>query len=294
MLYELRCGHTAAKIDTLGAQLRSLTWRGEEYLWQGSPETWSQTAPVLFPVVGRCKDDQIEIGGKFYPMPQHGFAQNMEFRSGRHTACAIELILENNTETKAMYPYDFLFVVAYTLTEKGLNVYFSVKNTGNRTLYYGLGGHPGFRCPMDGENITDWQLVFAREEPLLSIPVTPAGAIADVWTGGQKTAIPHSHGAVSLTRDFFAIDALIFENIRSQSVALQSRISGKGVRMRFSGFSMIAFWTLPHPDAKFLCIEPWQGIAHIENAGYALSRKKGIVPLAPCHTDTKNFSIEIL
>ncbi len=294
MLYEIHCGDTSAKIDSLGAQLRSLTYRGEEYMWQGSAETWAKTAPVLFPSVGRPKDCKIEIGGKFYPMGQHGFARDMEFTPAKQTEDEIEFILESNTETKKMYPYDFRLKVCFTVAEKSLDTRYTVENTGMSDMYYAIGGHPGFRCPHGNERFEDWRLIFEHDEPLLATPVTPEGVIADAYTDALKNVIPHDHGVVKLARELFAVDAVIFENIRSKTVTLQDSISGKGVRVSYADFPFIAFWTLPRPDAEYLCIEPWQGIAHVENEGYTYRDKKGVVPLAAGQSETKGFLTEIL
>lgn len=294
MIYKIQCGNTSAGIDSYGAQLRSLVYADEEYMWQGSEDTWPRSAPVLFPVVGRPKDNKIEINGVFYPMEQHGFARDMEFAVSSQSENRIEFLLESNEKTKTMYPYDFRLKVCFTVSEKSLNTQYTVENTGSSKMYYAIGGHPGFRCPHGNEKFEDWELVFAHDEPLLSTPVTPAGVIADARTDAQKNIISQKHGVVRLTRELFSIDAIIFENIRSKTVMLRDSISGKGVRVSYSDFPYIAFWTLPRPDAEYLCIEPWQGIAHVENEGYSYRDKKGVLPLDPNQSETKEFLTEIL
>lgn len=294
MIYTIQCGTTIAKIDSFGAQLRSLVCGGTEYMWPGDLDNFTQTAPVLFPVVGLPKDKKIEVDGEFYPMDQHGFAKRMEFTAGKITENTLELVLESNAETKTMYPFDFKFTVCFILGEKTLDTKFIVENTGSKTLYYGVGGHPGFRCPLGAERFEDWELVFECDEPLLATPVTPYATIADVKSDDEKTNIPHNHGTLPLTRDLFAIEAVVFDNLKSRVVTLRDSISGKGVRVSYPDFPFIAFWTKAAEDAKLLCIEPWQGIAHIENEGYALKDKKGVLPLEAGKTDTKHFLTEIL
>ena len=126
MMYTIQCGDTAAQIDSLGAELRSLIHRGEEYMWQGTKETWPRTAPVLFPSVGRPKDNKIEIGGKFYPMGQHGFARDMEFSVSQQTGDRIEFMLKSSPETKTMYPYDFRLRICFTVGHKSLDTRYTV------------------------------------------------------------------------------------------------------------------------------------------------------------------------
>ena len=64
-----------------GAELQSVKGAvsGLEYLWQADPKVWGRHAPVLFPFVGRSKNDQYTYQGKTYPMGQHGFARDRQF-----------------------------------------------------------------------------------------------------------------------------------------------------------------------------------------------------------------------
>ncbi|MFW6281161.1 MAG: aldose 1-epimerase family protein, partial [Halanaerobium sp.] len=43
-----------------GAQLQKLILKnnGQNYLWHGDSKYWGRRAPVLFPIVGRLKDDK--------------------------------------------------------------------------------------------------------------------------------------------------------------------------------------------------------------------------------------------
>lgn len=62
-----------------GAELVSLrNARGFEFLWQAGP-AWRRHSPVLFPIVGRLKGDQLRHRGQTYPMTQHGFARDKPF-----------------------------------------------------------------------------------------------------------------------------------------------------------------------------------------------------------------------
>lgn len=50
-------------IDELGAELTSVKSNDDqiEYVWQADPQIWGRHAPVLFPFVGRLKDDQFKV-----------------------------------------------------------------------------------------------------------------------------------------------------------------------------------------------------------------------------------------
>jgi galactose mutarotase-like enzyme len=64
-----------------GAELCSISNKinGLEYLWQAEPSVWAFHAPNLFPVVGNCINNQIQIDGIKYPMQRHGFARHSQF-----------------------------------------------------------------------------------------------------------------------------------------------------------------------------------------------------------------------
>lgn len=64
-----------------GAELVSLQSKetGIEYIWQGNPEFWARHAPVLFPIVGRLKEDTYMYQNQAYHLTQHGFARDQVF-----------------------------------------------------------------------------------------------------------------------------------------------------------------------------------------------------------------------
>jgi galactose mutarotase-like enzyme len=73
--HTLRGDGVTATVLAQGAELCSLkTEQGLELLWQAGPE-WRRHAPLLFPIVGKLKNDQLCHRGKRYPMIQHGFAR---------------------------------------------------------------------------------------------------------------------------------------------------------------------------------------------------------------------------
>ena len=70
----LRYGDCRAEVLLRGGQICSLRGSdGREAIWQADPAVWPQHAPVLFPVCGSVKNDQVTIAGKTYPMKKHGF-----------------------------------------------------------------------------------------------------------------------------------------------------------------------------------------------------------------------------
>lgn len=85
-----------ATIAEDGAELISLKSKKNniEYIWQGDPAFWGRHAPVLFPVVGRLKEDQYTYANQTYPMSQHGFARDSLFEVVEHGAELVSLSLK--------------------------------------------------------------------------------------------------------------------------------------------------------------------------------------------------------
>lgn len=59
MRYVLENETLKVEIDSFGAELKSVINKetNQEYMWQGDPAYWGRTSPVLFPFVGRLKND---------------------------------------------------------------------------------------------------------------------------------------------------------------------------------------------------------------------------------------------
>lgn len=89
-----------ATINEKGAELTSLRANDIEYIWQADPKYWNRHAPFLFPFVGRLKDNQYTYKGQTYPMGQHGFARDKEFKVIEQKKDKATFLLESDEETK--------------------------------------------------------------------------------------------------------------------------------------------------------------------------------------------------
>lgn len=68
-------------ISEKGAEITSLIRKKDnaEYIWQADSKYWGRHAPLLFPIVGRVKNNKYRIGKKEYTLSQHGFVRDMNF-----------------------------------------------------------------------------------------------------------------------------------------------------------------------------------------------------------------------
>ena len=77
--HTLRSDRISATVLAHGAELCSLkTADGLELLWQAGPE-WPRHSPLLFPIIGEVRGEQIRVRGKVYKMLRHGVARNIDF-----------------------------------------------------------------------------------------------------------------------------------------------------------------------------------------------------------------------
>ena len=92
---------------------------------------------------------------------------------------------------------------------------------------------------------------------------------------------------------FRSVDTLIFEGLRSKRVTLRHKDGGRGIRMDFGQFPMVAFWTMAKADASYICLEPWQGCAAWEEEDGEFAGKRHAVRLAPGEEKRLAYTVEL-
>ena len=247
-------------VNSMGAELKSFCSNNEkEYIWNSNPEFWVRSSPLLFPTIGNVRDNQTTFNEQTYPMPKHGFCKDSEFSLTNHTDNTATFHLKASEETKKSYPFDFELELTYELEGNTLRMTYVVTNNGTVEMPYHLGAHPGFMCPLNtGESLSDYQLVFEKEEEFSAIPYD----LENLCFSSQKHVSHKNNGNIlPLFAEMFDNDAVFFPHTNSRSVKLVHHILGHGVKVDYPGFHSIAFWTPIGGNAPFLCIEPWNGAA---------------------------------
>lgn len=259
-----------------------------EYLWQGDPAYWSGQAPVLFPIVGALKDKLFSFGGKVYSLPQHGFARTCNgFEVSELTDSQVCLLLVSNEALRKQFPFDFELRITFTVGGSTLTILHEVRNTGSSTMYFSLGAHPAFRCPIDiNEVYEDYYIDFGQPETDVTWQIAPDGLI-----GRESRSLLNNQQTLPLHHGIFDQGALIFKRLKTRTVALASRKSGRRVEVSFADFPYLGLWA--KPGATFVCIEPWQGIADSVDADGRLDQKEGIVALSAGSASVMSYSIKI-
>lgn len=279
----LKNQHLTVKINEIGAQLESVVYNNTEYMWQPDPAIWNDSAPILFPICGGLKEDTYTYEGKSYTLGKHGFVRKALFAVESADENRAVLLFTSSAETLAVYPFAFELRVIFTLDGMRLATVYEVRNRGDKTMYFSVGAHEGYATP---EGIESYDVIFAEEETLNTSRLY--GNIV-----AKETAPMLKESRVfPLYESYFAIDALVFRSIRSDSVTLRNRKNGRAFRLDFPFASSFLIWHKHY--APYICLEPWAGIPDIEGSGYDITQKEGILSLGAGETYQGEHSMTIL
>ena len=256
MNYRLDNGVLEINVASKGAELISIKDEtGKEYLWQGDEKYWGRQSPILFPFVGRLKNQEYTYEGKKYPMMQHGFARDMEFSVIEEKADEIWFEIKDDGETYKLYPFHFSLKIGYRLVENRIEVLWKVENIDTKTMYFNIGAHPGFFCPIDGEKD---KVGYALE---FNSKGNPKYYGADYDTGLRFSKLHElklENGRSIITKEYFDETTYIFEDNQISEVSLVKPSGEKYVTVRFD-MPILAVWSKERADAPFVCLEPWCG-----------------------------------
>lgn len=278
MPYTLENEELRITIREQGAELRALTEvsDGTEYLWNGDPAWWKYSAPVLFPIVGKLVDGTYQAEGGNYALPAHGLGRISDFALVRQSAGEVVFALTWSEASLAQYPYKFRLEITYRLNGRTVEVEWRVKNLDTKTMYFSIGAHPAFRCPIqDGETMEDCYLEFNRTEQAEKLALAPGCLLT-------HTRVPALKGKVQQLSDtFFQDGVLVFDQLQSDAITIRSRRSAKSLTISAPGFPYWGLWSPEQGGAPFICIEPWYGHADYSDASGDFAAKEGNQQLAP-------------
>lgn len=278
-------------IKSRGAELCNITSvkHKTEFLWQANPEIWGSHAPNLFPIIGAMKNDSYVYNNKTYQMPKHGFVRhNDNFTIKNQTENSMTFSLVSNEELYKIYPFLFEFQITYTLSKNTITINHTVKNLDEKALYFSLGGHPAFACPLlKGEDYSEYYLEFEKQETSESYVINMKNGLLTsntkpVFSDGNK---------IKLRPDLFNEDALVFKDLKSRVLSLNHKTNGNMLRVKFEDFKHLGIWA--KPNAPYVCIEPWLGFADNETTDQNIETKEGILKLDAGSVFNASYSIEI-
>ena len=289
MEYQMKNEVLEITVSSKGAELRSIQKDHVEYLWQGNPKYWEERSPLLFPYVGRFTEGKYRFKNEEYDMSLHGFARFKEFELKSRTESRIEFRLKDEADTLQSYPFHFQLTVTYELCENRIEVIYCVENNSEGTMYFGIGGHPGFNVPLEeGLAFSDYYLEFGEEHLPERIGHTSACYLSGTNSGFQlvdKKNLPLSHG-------MFDEDAIVLQDVADR-VTLKTRKGERAVTVEYPDLPYLGLWHAPKTEAPYICIEPWTSIPSRQDVVEDLEFKHDLIRLKSDGKYTNKWTLSI-
>jgi len=284
--YQIENSYYTVQLTSLGAEMKRLfskPWN-RELLWNPKDENdkkiWSRSAPVLFPIVGKLKEDSYQWGGKTYQLSQHGLARDLEFRCAECGVSEATFLAEATQETYPRYPFLFELSVKYSLDGKKLNIQYAVKNTDRQDIYFSIGAHPGFETA----NLADYEIHFEKKER--GFFQLEDGQVN--W----KNLTAFNDAVLIPDKNTFINDALILKDVKSRYIDLVNKRRHETIRVTGTNTPFLGIWG--KESVPFICIEPWYGVADSVGTDQRLENKVGVQVLAEGNTFKFSYAIEML
>lgn len=291
MEYCMENEYLKVTVTTWGAQLKSVIRKcdGAEHMWQADQSVWGWHAPILFPHTGKLLDGYMEVDGKKYESSQHGFARGMEFDFVEQTENSITLELNSNEETMKRFPYACSLICTYTLENDTVHHTLTVENLDEKRMPFGIGFHPAFAVPFDDKHMaTDYEFRFSEPESPLCVGCLPLGLVHGdcYYLGSNMTTIP-------VDEHTFDNDSHCMANLRSETLGIYEKGTGRGVVVRIADFPYCLIWSKPGMP-RFLCIEPWESLPSAENGSHNWEEKPAAAILNPGEAWSTTMSVSFV
>ena len=289
VMIQLSNEYLTVVINEFGAEIQSIRDRSTnyEFIWQADPDYWKRHAPVLFPIIGRLKDQQYQYNGKVYTLGAHGFARDSRFEVVEQTETSATFELTNVGILAEIYPFTFRLVIQISLEHRQVLVQHFVTNTStSMPLYYSVGGHPAFNVLQDANDEFQEVRVFIEQQGALEyVPLTDDGFVK------ISECIEVASVNQILKHQDFINDALIYHLKEPVRIVLEdARIQ---IEMMTQEMPYLGIWS-PYPvKAPFVCLEPWAGLPDDWQHTGDFTKKAAIYSLEPEHTQMHAYQLNL-
>jgi galactose mutarotase-like enzyme len=156
-------------------------------------------------------------------------------------------------------------------------------------MYFGLGGHPGFKVPIDDQlTFEDYVIEFENQTEPVQI-----GMSEDCFvTGNNKKFLLKEEKYLNLKHDLFDHDAIILQNMGNK-VTLKSERGKEKITVLFPTMNYLGIWHWPKTKVDYICIEPWTSLPARKDIVEELSTQKDIIKLETNKKYINTFCIRI-
>ena len=221
-------------------------------------------------------------------MSQHGFARDMEFELTKQTDDELVFELRSTEDTFAKYPFHFGLEAGYRIDGSNLIVSWKVRNCDNKEMFFSIGGHPAFMCPIkDGDKQTGYKILFDEKDTIIASVIGDHGTLSS-----RKKAYTLNNGYMNITVDLFDEDALIVEDNQAHKVSLCNQEGEPYLTVSFDA-PLFGLWSPAKKNAPFVCIEPWYGRCDKDIFKGDLSQREWGNRLAPSQDFYAEYTISI-
>lgn len=232
-------GALSARISTTGGVLLDFSWMRDGRkvpLLKPAADDADALSSACYPLVpfgNRVRGNRFSFEGRDYsllpntswdPHYLHGDGWLAEWRVLSESVTDVEIGLRHRSDGT---PYCYEAKQRFTLSQEGLTLHMSVKNTGDEALPFGLGWHPFFPLTEQTTLLAEAQRFWTETEGWL--PGEPAEIPADLdfsqparlphhwinngfegWSGKARIAWPEASTALDLVADPIFRHAVIF------------------------------------------------------------------------------------
>ena len=275
------------RVSSKGGELKSLKTKDKKsYLWNSDPKYWGYSSPVLFPFVGRMRDNTYTYNGKEYNVLQHGFARTSEFELHDSTDKTVSFIFTENEETLERYPFKFNLICGYKIEDNKVIVSWTVKNTNDCDMPFFIGAHPAFMCP-SRENSTGCFLKFDGVDEISCRDFRPSGYVDETFTVRKL-----NEGTLEINDDLLGGNTLVLENSQVKSISLLTPEKVPYIKVDFDA-PVVGIWSKENSNNTFVCIEPWYGRCDSAMADREITNKQWVNILKPGEKFKNSYTIEV-
>jgi galactose mutarotase-like enzyme len=129
-------------------------------------------------------------------------------------------------------------------------------------------------CPIEKNDLLeDCYLEFNKNET-----ISKYGVNKDVYLSRKPEEFLNDENILPLSKGLFKDGLLMFDELKSNKIAIKSKNNNKSLGVGFDGFPYLCLWA-PEKGAPFLCIEPWFGHPEYEDFAGKFKDREGTVSL---------------
>lgn len=204
--------------------------------------------PILFPICGPLPNNEYTLNGSSYIMKQHGFAREKPWTVDQLEPFRVTLVLEDDEETRKVYPFQFRLRFTYELKDGKLTIHQNYENLSKTSMPFYAGFHPYF---LGNHSNSKYNIPSSRYLDYSDHTIKErTSATAELDIKDSKIYNQLSDPVSSFKNDDYTLHLAYSEQ-----------------------FKYIVLWS-ERPD-EYICMEPWMAQAE------GFSKNNGVIELEP-------------